>query len=366
MDFSITNKLSSSLGDHKRNVIILVGLVYLLCVFGSIQYYNLLGYVFGMSREIQIMQDYDTCIACDITFHTLRAESWDFNNLVCAGDKFYAPAIHVLLGLVYRLLDIEMEYAYILFSNFIAYVLIPIAIWNLGGIYLRPSRQFLSILFYLFLTRISLLFVGWGIIAHALGIFFSIMCLKYMCDYLNDPRKRDYLNVILTLVLTVLTHQGAAAYLLMLFVAFLILSKKYKTIALIVLIVLALFITFPTYINRPLEYARGSFNMFQNRLWWLFTKQWPKQIHPLLIVWGFYGMGTKWKNADKLFWLALLSPMILFFMELNGRTIMHTIPLACIIAARGFTWPRKHRLLFVLMIVWSVIVVLRGALVISF
>lgn len=365
MGFSITNKLSGCLGDYKRNVIILIGLVYLLCVFGSIQYYNYLGYVLGMSREIEIIENYNTCIACDITFHTIRAESWDFKNIMCAGDEFYAPAIHVFLGLVYRVLNIEMELAYILFSNFIAYVLIPIAIWNVGGIYLSESRQFLAVIFYLFLTRLTLLFVGWGIIAHALGIFFSLMCLKYMCDYLNHKRKKDYINAILTLLLTVLTHQGAAVYLLMLFMAFLMLSKKYKTIALIVLIVLAVFITFPTYINRPLDYARGSWDILQNRLWWLLTKQWPLQVHPLLIVWGFYGIPLRWDKADKLFWLALLSPMILFFMELNGRTIAHTIPLVCIIAAKGFSWPRKHKLPFVLLIVWSVIVVLRGFLVLS-
>jgi len=325
----------------------------------------MLGYVLGMSREIQIMQEYNTCIACDITFHTIRAETWDFKNIVCAGDKFYAPAVHVLLGLVYRLLGIQMELAYIMFSNFVAYVLIPIGIWNLGGIYLRPSRQFVSVIFYLFFTRLSLLFVGWGIVAHALGVFFSLMCLKYMTYYLTHKKKTDYINAVLTLILTILTHQGAAAYLLMLFTAFLILAKKYRTIALIILVVVVVFIVFPTYTNRPLNYGRGGWNVLRTRLWWLLTKQWPLQIHPLIIVWGFYGIPSKWESTDKLFWLALISPLLLFFMELNGRTISHTIPLACIIAARGFEWPRKHRLLFVLMMGWSVIVVLRGFLVLS-
>ena len=367
MGLSNANKFRCSMVCYRNSLILLLLLTYAVSTFASIRYYEYKGYVLGMHREIEIMEKYNTCVACDITFHTRRAETWDFNRIICNADEFYAPGLHVFMGLFYRILRVDINLAYILFSNLIAVVLIPLAIYALAGIYLSEGRRILAVIFYLFCTRLPLLFVGWGTVAHALGIFFSIISIKYMYDYLTKHRKKDYYNVILTTMLVVLSHQGAGTYHLGLFLAFLILAKKYKTILILVGIVIVLSLIYPAYIQRPLSYVGAGVFDARYGIWGitkrLVFKDWVMWIHPIIALWFFYGIPHGWGRGDKLFWLALIAPILLFWSDLNGRSVMHSIPLACIIAARGFRWPHRHKILFAVVLGVGMLIQLRGALV---
>ena len=367
MGLSNPNKPYRSVVCYRNSLIILLLLTYAVTTFASIRYYEYKGYVLGMHRELEIMEKYNTCVACDITFHTRRAETWDFARIICNADEFYAPGLHVFMGLVYRILGLEINLVYILFSNLITVVLIPIAIYALAGIFLNGGRRLLAVMFYLFCTRLPLLFVGWGTIAHALGIFFSLISIKYMYDYLTNGYKKDYYNTILTTMLVVLSHQGAGVYHMGVFTAFLFLAKKYKTILMLVCIIIVLSLIYPAYVQRPIGYIGGGVFDARYGIWGitkrLVFKDWVMWIHPIIALWFFYGIPPEFGRGRKLFWIAFIAPILLFWSDINGRSVMHSIPLACIIAARGFRWPHHHKILFVVVLGVGMLIQLRGALV---
>lgn len=303
---------------------------------------------------------YENADINDVRYHIERSRTWNFRTEVLNGDSFYAPAYHILLGGLWRLTGIDLRILWILTTNFIAIILLPNAVYQLAGIYLRNNRRLLAPLLYLFGTNLSLQFMGWGTIAHGLALFFSLLSIRDMVKYLREHKEVYYHNAVLTSILCLLSHQGTGAYMMIILFIFLLLAQKPHAMIFLMLACLYGIAAHPQYTSRPMEYILGSLHSMTWEHIQHLMGEWLLWIHPFILLWMIYGIKKNFKLPDYFLWLTFLLPILLFWSDENGRSFVQTIPFLCVIAAAGI--PAKNKIKQTLLALLVFILQLQGLL----
>jgi len=355
------DKLLRDVGNRSLLLRLLV-LLFILNVVVTYFWYEKTGVIYGSGGWID---ENNTCHFCDVPFHLQRSDTWVFNESILSNDITYAPAFHVFTGLIARGFNIDTEIALVIFSNFILIILIPLALYYLSGFYNNPRRQILTVLIWIFATHHIRTTLGWGTYAHSLGLFFSFVTIYYMVRNMQTGMSRYHINATLTALLTILSHQGTGAYILGVYGLYLIFTKRYAVIALLLIVVACVYLAYPSYASRPLTYMDAAQHEARSGGYVIKTMlggEYFIWVNPFVVLCMFYGIPRRFKRIDYFIWISFLTPILFFWADPNGRTLMQVNALVCIIAAKAIVMPRKWKGLFLVVVGWVLLVTMQGIL----
>lgn len=267
-------------------------------------------------------------------------------------DVYYPPLFHALFYLLSFLTNGNIILAINVFFPFLVVVCIPMTIYGISTYYLTNEKRITSVFFYVLGVGSIFSFIHWATYPHALFTWFFLVAVLFMLKYMGNQTTLNIVGVYLFSILAFFTHVSGAIYIVLVFLAFLLLQRRYIDFLAMFSIVGFASLLFPGLWTRLFFYLEG--NVFQkigltNLVPWIFHRLYMIEnavyfwISPIVILFFIYGIG-KIEHLNRqwaLLGVCIGLPFLTLFLVTQFRPFLNAFPFMCILAVKGFNPPKR-------------------------